>query len=78
MMNHTMRVLKRIFDEIERYKRQELDEKKLIKKLEPHISVLDDGDIKDRLEKFIINIEESLYLFDVEPGKEFLLKKLRH
>ena len=63
MIDHTIRILKRIFGEIERYKKKEISEKKLMRSLEDHIGAIEELYVRNILGNFIIKIEESLYLY---------------
>lgn len=38
---------------------------------------LENQRIQNQLDNFINKIEESLYLFDVDEGKEFLLQEIK-
>jgi len=76
MTDHTNRILKKIFIEIECYQKAEINEKALMRYLEPQVSAIEEASIRQILDDFILKIEESLYLFNEKDGKVFLLDKI--
>ena len=45
--------------------------------IEGACGAIEEHDIQSQLNRFVIKIEESLYLYDVDEGKKFLLEEIQ-
>jgi hypothetical protein len=77
MNSHSKRLKERVFNSIYLYEQGSIDEKELMRDIEGIYGAIEEHDIQSHLNKFVIKIEESLYLYDVEEGRKFLSKEIQ-
>ena len=77
MDNHTRRLINVIFTSLNLFRNDKIDEKVLLSSVESVSNALENNEIKALLDNFAIKIEESLYLYDVDEGKKFLLEEIK-
>ena len=77
MTEHTKKILEAIRKSINLYEQGKIDEEGLEKNLVGNKEALEDQHIQNQLDNFINKIEESLYLFDIDKGKEFLSQEIK-
>jgi hypothetical protein len=77
MNSHSKRLKERVFNSIYLYEQGSIDEKELMRDIEGIYGAIEEHDIQSHLNKFVIRIEESLYLYDVEEGRKFLSKEIQ-
>jgi hypothetical protein len=77
MSEHTNKILEHIKSSLELYEKGKLNEEQLELNLTGNINAIEEQDIRNQLNDFIPKIEESLFLYDTEQGRQFLLQEIK-
>lgn len=76
MNEHTKRIIGRVQLSLNAYLKGEIDERELSLNIEGNSNALEEANISRTLNRFLISIEDSLHLYDVQEGKLFLANKI--
>jgi len=74
---HSKRLLNRVISIIDEYEQGEIDEEYLMSYVEGTIGAIEEREINEILEQFVIKIGNSLYLYDIEEGRINLQKEIK-
>ena len=77
MNAHSKRLLNRVISIIDEYELGEIDEEYLMSYVEGTIGAIEEREINEILEQFVIKIGNSLYLYDIEEGRINLQKEIK-
>ena len=77
MNDHSKRLLNRVISIIDEYEQGEIDEEYLMSYVEGTNGAIEEREINEILEQFVIKIGNSLYLYDIEEGRINLQKEIK-
>ena len=74
---HTIKMINNIIGFLNLFKSNKIAEKELMCNLESILGAIEDINLKRNLSNFIVKIEESIYLYYIQEGKEFLKYEIK-
>jgi hypothetical protein len=75
MNDHSHRLVSEINEAIESFLSGKMEPKQLFQIVEGNINAIEEDNVKRKLEKFLVVINDSIYLYDEIEGKAYLSKE---